>query len=363
MKSQWKSARTEKDAIIAAAVFTVLVHLLIFLVMPRTVSFPEPHKYQPNTTFDLVLDPIEDELEQDMRYVRATPDVPEEAPQDTVNISDRDQVAAQPEEVDELDPDNTPMVDGDMEESNRLVQGNPFEQPTPPAPPESGSEAEQSPMVEQQPAPRQAPVVVAPNFRENEERELDEEGIAEVEQRSVAEERPIEEAEVSDAMAMDQTSPEDGMGDAQTFTPPQQAEEEPSQQPRPRLRVERDTSYGPIRSNRQGAVRIGRLAFDAQYSEFGEYWRRVAEIIERRWRSLIYNSRSITFNGHRVVVHFDINRDGRITNVRVTDSAAGRLAESMSVDAIVGEAPFFPWTPDMILRMGDSTECSIHFFY
>jgi hypothetical protein len=362
MKSRWKSAKTEKDAIIAAAVFTVLVHLLVFLVTPRTVTLPEPHRYQPNTTFDLVLDPIEDELDQDMRYVRATPDVPEEAPEETINISDRDQVAAQPDQPDELDFENTPMVDGDMEESNRLVQGNPYEQPTPPAPPESGAESEQSPMVEQQPAPRQQPVVVAPDFRENEERELDEDGIAEVEERSIAEERPLEEPEDSREMAMDETSPEDGMGDAQTFTPPQQAEE-PSQQPRPRMRVERDTSYGPIRSNRQGAVRIGRLAFDAQYSEFGEYWRRVAEIIERRWRSLIYNSRSITFNGNRVVVHFEINRDGRITNVRVTDSAAGRLAESMSVDAIVGEAPFFPWTPDMILRMGDAAECSIHFYY
>ena len=147
------------------------------------------------------------------------------------------------------------------------------------------------------------------------------------------------------------------------MTTPAQAAQQPTPVPRPRLRVERDTSYGPIKDNRQGAIVIGRLAFDAQYSEFGEYWRRVAEIIEARWRNLVYNTRAIPRGGYRVVVQFSITRDGQVRNVKVAFSDAGKLADTVSIDAIVGEAPYFEWTPEMIVKMGEEAACAIHFYY
>lgn len=356
-------AESDRDTVMAAVVWTVLLHLLVLWGLPRSIHLPENRVYQYSQAIDLVLEPIPDALDEEMRYVRATPDVPEEAPEETVNISDRDQMAAQPEEAPTLDPDNTPMRDGDMEESNRLVQGNPFDEPTPPAPPASGDEGAESPMAEQEPAPMQPPAVMAPDFQANDETDPDPNGIAMFPDPALAQERPVEEPQTVEDWATDETSPEDGRGESRVRTPPQQQAEAPSQQPRPRLRVERDTSYGPLRDNREGVIRIGSLAFDSRYSEFGEYWRRVAEIIERRWRNLVYNSRAITFSGSRVVVQFDITRDGRVQNVKVIDSTSGRLAESISIDSIVGEAPFHPWTPDMVLRMGDSAECAIHFFY
>jgi hypothetical protein len=158
------------------------------------------------------------------------------------------------------------------------------------------------------------------------------------------------------------TSPADGQGQAQMTTPPQAADQ-PTPTPRPRQRVERDTSFGPIKENRQGAIQVGRLAFDAQYSEFGDYWRRVAEIIEARWRNLVYNTKSIPFGGYRVVVEFSITRQGQVTDVNVSFSSAGKLAETISVDSIVGEAPFFEWTPEMIVKMGEKAQCAIHFYY
>ncbi len=355
--------RNDRDALFAAAAFTLLIHLLIWWGAPRSVEMPNPMREGDDFQVEYMIEPIPEEEELQEQYVRATPDVPDETPEETQNISDRNQLAAQEEEV-IPDPDNMPYVEGDMEESNRLVQGDPFQQPTPPAPPEAGEEAaEENPMSQQEPAPADQPSVAAPDAVEWDDPIDEDEGMRFEPEIATEQETRDEPIDTQDSPTIDETSPDDGSGDAQVRTPPQQEAQTEAQQPRPRMRVERDTSYGPIRDNRQGAVRIGRLAFDAQYSEFGEYWRRVAEIIERRWRNLLYNSRSISFSGNRVVVDFEITRDGRVTNVQIRDSSAGRLAESISTDAIVGEAPFFNWTPEMILKMGESTQATIHFFY
>jgi hypothetical protein len=345
-----------RDGLWAAIALAIFLHLLLFWATPTGMFEPDTAQLIPQS-LEVVLEPLPETPEMEESYVRATPDVPEAIPEDTLNISDRDQRAAQEETV-PPDPENTPYVEGDMEESNRLVQGNPFMEPTPPAPPVSSPSSGSSPMVRQEAAPKERPAQVNPDYAEDEP--LEDEGVASIPDPDTALEEPEELAEL--LKPVDQTSSYDGAGEAAVTTPEQQVGEE-SPQPRPRQRVERDTSYGPIKDNRQGAIQIGRLAFDAQYSEFGEYWRRVAEIIESHWRNLVYNTKSIPFGGYRVVVTFAITRKGEVVDVAIRESDAGRLAETISKDAIMGKSPFFEWTPEMIVKMGDQAECSIHFFY
>jgi len=350
-----------RDGMFAAVLMAVFLHLLLFWASPREWFPKAPEREIPPHSMEILLEPLPEEAEQEERYVRATPNVPERPPEETMNISDRDQQAAQEEEVAALDPENTPMVDGDEPESNRLVQGNPFQEPTPPSPPEASQTQGQSQMVQQEAAPREAAAPSNPEFLPQEP-ETDE-GLASIIDPATSPERSeeAEEPELSETVS-EITSRMDGEGQDQVTTPPQTAAEQ-TPSPRPRQRVERDTSFGPIKENRQGAIRVGRLAFDSRYSEFGDYWRRVAEIIEVRWRNLVYNTRSIPLGGNRVVVSFDITREGQVRNVEVQFSNAGKLAETVSVDAIVGEAPFFEWTPEMIVKMGESAECAIHFHY
>ena len=346
-----------RDGLFAAILLAFFIHLLLFWATPREL-FPEaPEQTLIPQTLEVVLEEIPAQPEFEETYVRAAPNIEESIPEETMNISDRNQTAAQ-EEQSLIGPDNTPFVEGDMEESNRLVQGNPNQEPTPPAPPAASPSAAASPMTQQEAAPRERPAETNPDFIEQEPEQ--DEGIASIERPEDAREEPEETPLADRPLAV--TSPNDGQGEAQMTTPPQ-SQQSPSPIPRPRPRVERDTSYGPIKDNRQGVIQIGRLAFDAQYSEFGEYWRRVAEIIEARWRNLVFNTRSIPFDGSRVVVEFSITREGQVTDVTVRDSTAGRLAETVSVDAIVGEAPFFEWTPEMIVKMGEKASCGIHFFY
>jgi hypothetical protein len=346
-----------RDSLFAAILLAFFLHLLLFWATPSSLfEKPEKSPLVPQS-MEIMLEPLPEEPEMEEQYVRAAPNITEAKPDQTMNISDRDQRAAQEEQA-PLDPENTPYSEGDEEESNRLVQGNPFQEPTPQTPPAASQSAGGSPMVQQEAAPEKPPAETMQDVLEQVPEE--EEGLASVEKPSEAVDEPEDPTEMRDPIAM--TSPQDGQGEAQLTTPPQ-AEQEQAPTPRPRPRVERDTSYGPIKENRQGAIQIGRLAFDAQYSEFGEYWRRVAEIIEARWRNLVYNTKSIPFGGYRVVVEFSITRDGSIQDVKISQSTAGKLAETISVDAIVGEAPFFDWTPEMIVKMGEKAGCAIHFYY
>ena len=352
------NGRQNRESLFAAILLAFFLHLLLFWGTPSEL-FDRGKPAEPVPQFvEVILEPLPEETEVEETYVRAAPDVQELTPEETMNISDRDQQAAQEEETSLLDPDNNPYVEGDMEESNRIVQGNPNQQQTAPSQPAQSQNTGSSPFVQQEAAPQQRPAERNPEYIEQEAQS--EEGLASMEKPDEALEKPEEPQELLEVN--EETSEQDGQGDAEMTTPPQSTEVQ-TPNPRPRLRVERDTSFGPVKDNRQGAVRVGRLAFDSQYSEFGEYWRRVAEIIEKRWRNLVYNTKAIPFNGARVVVTFSITREGQVTNVQVQPGEAGKLAETVSVDAIVGEAPFFEWTPEMIVKMGESAPCAIHFFY
>ncbi|NDV62475.1 hypothetical protein G0Q06_08440 [Puniceicoccales bacterium CK1056] len=350
-------SRGNRDSLFAAVLLAFFLHLLLFWATPSSLFEKPAQSELVPQSMEIMLEPLPEEPELEERYVRAAPNITEAKPEETMNISDRDQRAAQEEQV-PLDPENTPYVEGDEEESNRLVQGNPFQEPTPQTPPAASQSAGASPMVQQEAAPEKLPAETVQDLLE--EIPEEEEGLASIEKPDEAVDEPEDPTEMRDPVAV--TSPQDRQGEAQLTTPPQ-AQQEQAPTPRPRPRVERDTSFGPIKDNRQGAIQVGRLAFDAQYSEFGEYWRRVAEIIEARWRNLVYNTKSIPFGGYKVVVEFSITRDGSVQDVNVSHSTAGKLAETISVDSIVGEAPFFDWTPEMIVKMGEKAGCAIHFYY
>jgi len=331
-----------RDTTTLAVVYTLLFHLVLWWGLPREfVLAPTAVMAKPESVRILLDETVMVEPEEPQEFVRAALDVAEAVPVETNNVSDRNQVAAQEEAV-APDPDNTPMVEGDMEESNRIVQGDPFDQ-TPPAP-------------DSPPTVTPPDMLVAPALAED--------GPAVLDLRGDATAMP-EEIEVA-VIPNEQTerSPLDGQGDAQAVMPAQAADN-PQTTPRPRPRLpQRDNSFGPIKDNRLGAQRIGRTAIDAEYSEFGDYTRRLLEVIERRWRNLVQNSRALQFNGERITVEFAVGREGEIVSLEVLVEDAGELAKTLAVDAITAPAPYDEWTPEMILQ-GDDDDLGfrITFFY
>lgn len=348
--------RVDRDAVIAAIVAVLLIHLMVIWMAPRQAPMPESVEMPEREQILVELLPPP-EVEEEPAFVRANPTAPEEEPVDTTNYSNRSQVSAQ-EEAALPSEENVPLIEGDREESNRIVQGDPFQQPPMPSAAAQDAQA-QSPAVQQQPAPDQQPEETLPDVREAEPET--EEGIVSLENPDDNLEEPEEVAE--ELNPIEERSPLDGTGQAQNLTPPQQQGKE-AREPRPDRPTLQDNSYGPILKTFTGVSRTGRTAIDARYSEFGVYWNRVLEIIELKWNQLVSNSyRSIQFSGQQVVVEFVIDRKGAVTEVRVVESAVGRLAEVLAVDSIQSPAPFPEWTPEMISTMGAATPKRITFIY
>ena len=354
--------RPSRDTVTLAVVYTVLAHLVVWWFLPRDLPplstgierFPDRVRVQLDEF--VMVDPVEE-----MNFIRAPLDVPEEVPEETTNISDRDQQAAQEEES-PLGFDNMPFVEGDMPDSNRVAQGDPFQAPIPmPVPPQPEEAAEEQETAE--PAPNAEPSAPLPNLASGDPASGD--GLIVVEEAGEAESLPEEDIPLAlIPNANEEQSPLDGQGEAATDTLPTESTEarEAPPRPRPRLPV-RDNSYGPLRDNRHGVARMGRVAVDAEYSEFGVYNRRLIEIIERRWRGLVQSSRALQFTGSRITIRFDVDRQGRIVNLEVLEDAAGALPLTLSNDAITAPAPFDEWTPEMILKGDDEMTFTITFFY
>ncbi len=355
----------DRDSVLIAAVFTIFLHLVLYYALPQSALYPEGPPLARPQSLELVLTPSTLPDPGEERFVMAAPDREQLKPEDTPNISDRDQLAAQ-EQPALPSPDETPQVEGDNPDSSRIVQGNPF---APKAPQFSAGGGEgdvgeaDSPLPERVAAPADGGQVAADNAPEVDAVPLpDDAGVRVVEERGPSDTRPDEEEfdTIADGRSWEQSA-FDGEGHDRLNTPEQQASQSPT--PRPRQMVERSRSYGPLRHSTTGTIRIGKLAINAQYSEFGEYWTRVGEIIEQRWRNILYNMQAVAFSGAQVTVKFYVTREGEVEGVEILYSNAGRLAETISTDAISSEAPYFRWTPDMILRMGDRAPMSITFHY
>ncbi|MFP4540058.1 MAG: hypothetical protein ACLFR7_00385 [Opitutales bacterium] len=362
-RSLLQSPGRDRDALILAVVAVVFLHLLFLAAVPRQARLAAPVEMAEveRMQLELLQQPLE---EEELQYVRANP-AAEAAPPDETNLySDRDQVAAQ-EEVTPLAADETPAQEGDEAESVRLVQGDPFQQPAPPAP--ASQQAQQSasspPIPEMRPAPAEKQQVTAPDVLER--GPLEEDGLLATPEPQDNAEEP-EEIETADTLQpTEQQSELDDVGQDEFFRPERPAVDPSQRQPRPnRPQVALDNSFGPRRDAAAGVNRIGNVSWNTRYSEFGEYWKRVTEVIERRWNSLVMNSyRSLTFSGDRVVFEFVIARDGSIKEIHVIQSGVGRFEETLARDAIESTAPYFPWTPEMIATMGEETDFSLGFIY
>lgn len=346
----------ERERALVAVVYTLVAHLLVLWLVPRDLEVPAIlAEERASKTIAIRLAPQEDPALEG-QFIRAPLDVPEEIPDETPFFSDRNQRAAQ-EQMVPPNPENQPAVEGDNPDSNRVVQGDPFQQDIPTPPSSAGSEGGGSPLQQREAAPQQ----------EIQEAETPEALVMEpsAEEGLRAEPEPVTDPSEEAETAREQVrveSREDGRGQDQVTTPAAQGGEQ-SQTPRPRPRVVRDNSFGPLRQSTSGAVSVGRVSVDSNYSEFGDYWRRVAEIIERRWNMLIYESRSSFTRGTAVSIEFALTREGRVVDAKVIEATAGRLAETFSMDAITSQAPYEPWSPEMILTGEQQMLQRVTFYY
>lgn len=340
--------RTTMVRTAVAAVITVLVHSLLLVAVPHLEPGTELQPSQPQEEAFVVelVPPMPD------RFVETNPDVAPEAPDNTTHIAAMDQVAAQP---DPNGSDGIPTVGGEMADSQKIIEGDmdktvaePMPWGTPLAAGEQAAPAENPAQSQEfpdaltgQPVEQEGRLVL-PN-------------VPDKTTSSPTEPKPQQESREAEPT----TAVEVVMEAVETSSVP---EGQPVPQPRPRLRPQ--VVPGPVMNTPTSAGRMGLLAIDARFSEFGAYQQRMMETISHQWnllgRSMSYLSADI---GTHVVVSFVLHSDGNISDFTILYTTASRAATLLVQDAVMSPAPFGLWTEEMVRILGESQDIRITFYY
>lgn len=353
------SRRQARFSLFAAAVATTLLWLGLLYLLPSRFTQPLPGREPAQSEVSVRYEPVESTVQA--KFVEANPNVPENAPDDTRQFSFREQQAAQ-EQPDPASTVEMPAVEGEIEDSQKILESTLNQEQgslLPPGLPEASQQSSGEPAVA-----FSLPTPPAPDFlRDDTPPETTGTGAPttrlEPQEGEVPSEEPAErivpinkpgESQVEVVM-------EEVKIDAENV--PQGV---PVPQARPRLNIK--APPGPLARTQGRASRMGAVAVDAQFSEFGVYAQRMLEAISAQWnqlgRTFDYSARDI---GTVVHVRFYLDREGHISNFEVVETTASRPATLLVTDAVLSRAPFGEWTQDMILSLPKKQEVTISFHY
>lgn len=344
----------------AAFAITLMLHLLVVLVLPERMLPAHRESAKEKEAVVYEIDLVE---AQEMRYVEANPEAPENEPDRSDQYSFRAQQAADESPLE--DSSNLPTVDGE-EDSRKIVQGQ--LQQTPPVPPGVYSpkakpgegEGTEGGKLGAEAQPEVTPVqpLPAPDFIRQKPVAEDGPGSSAdlVGEAQEVFEQPDPEAPINvyrpPTEAQPQVQPGDGAGGA--------AEARPTPRERPRLAPELIT--GPLLKSKSSANRRGNLAIDATFSEFGEYEQQFYAAIQTGWYQEIEFFQPID-TAARVHVRFRIKADGTVDKVEAVKSTASKIATVICENAISKRSPFRPWTEEMVRVFGKERWINVVFNY
>ncbi|WOO42785.1 hypothetical protein [Rubellicoccus peritrichatus] len=372
-ESSEDSKRDLRRSVFAGLAVTIAFHLAIILSIPwDRIDVIEVKPPEPNP-------PMEVEFVQLPEFVQTNPESEIASPDETNNMSDRDQQAAQ-EIPDELSDSDRPTVEGEMDSEN-IVDGAPLD-PTPPPLPEGQQVPDQEPVPpqpEQQPVPEVQQEQEETNVPETPEPEpqlqetapeaLEQEPVTEegeLSMEEVAEEptpEPVEEPQEEATKPEPQPEPVNEKIMMEEIAP-QQASQSGAPSPKPRPRLNFRVPSGPLMQNNRGATKVGSVAIDAKFSQFGAYIARMREAIQSTWYLLATQSKYTGADiGTNVVVEFVLDQQGNLLDVKVLHSTASSAGTIMVLESIKSRAPYGDWTQDMKQVIGDTWTVRINFFY
>lgn len=121
-----------------------------------------------------------------------------------------------------------------------------------------------------------------------------------------------------------------------------------------------DTEYGYMAkeklTNSDVFMSITGPAVIKQYDE------RFVKLVKERWDSLLETNKENQNRTGKVVIKFNLQKDGTITNLKVVKNTATDLLASICQKALLDSGPYESWTPD-ILKANDKPYRSITFTF
>ena len=290
------------------------------------------------------------------RFVEANPDAPENPPDETDNFSFRDQQAAQAEEVASESVSETPKIEGDKPDSQKIVPDGDPVAPAEPLPsvavdPETAKDFERgSPVGKDVDSanPPEAPVDL--------EKVDDNEGTTvkkvEAKENNTERRRQLVLTDIPDKTSIVVNKPT--------------ARPRPKPTPRPRPRISADLIRGPIMSTVANAPRIGKVAIECRLHPYGAYVQEMLQAIEDQWSQLAHGSRQFLRRDRlppKVTLRFTLDAGGRIHKLHLLDESSDSVSVEICRQAIVSREPFGKWSAKMIEDFGSSDEVTINFLY
>lgn len=355
----WESSPDwNKRAIAVGLAATLLLHLLAALFGPKLAHFGAP----PALTAEEALRRADQKRQQEFliqlapakpppppSYVEVNPAAPVNPPDQANHFSSQDQTAANEKPV--AGPKDEPKIDGEREDSNKILKGSipkvPEETPPPAPPPAAITPPGISLATEQPPEPKvQQPKPVNEDLPEK----TNDAGLG----------RPKEPETPPDA----QTDPIERAVPGGIYSPPSRRPMPNRDKPMPRVQIQQDVLPGEVGKRSGGAMRVGLTAVNARFNEFGEYQRRMWEAITLHWYALAAGARDSLSFPSEVTMRFRINQEGEVTYNNVESSTSKSTIGTLIVrDAIDGRSPFGPFTPEMRKALKPEEEFLATFHY
>lgn len=339
---------------------TILFHVLLLCLAPFfpaeritgvTGELGKFDRANPAKDFDFQL--ADDEPTQRPpnanRFVETNPDAPENEPDETPNVSNRNQQSAQLDKPDELDPENRPAVKGreDIQNDTAIVSGN-MSRTEAAAAAVAALQQQAAEAAQAQPA-QQARAEQVPLSGQEKFTGTNPEGVGSNLSQSKS---PANDAEEYVEGSKSGQSPTGGLTQIEQTNRPQPRE-------RPRLTQARPNV---IQNRIRGTANIGPIGLDARWSEYGDYMQELIEIVQVTWESLLRESRAYPKSGTSVIVTFTLNADGEvsISSVEETTGASGAY---ISTTAITARQPYRKWTEQMIAVLGRQQTMTFRFYF
>lgn len=380
--------RSARNAAIAILIFSILLHVAAFALLPRhTFGIMPPRE----------LTQAERQRQEQMREVKVhlvpyvmpqqapkppeqfvqSTDAPENKPDETPFFSNKNQQASQIMESKVKGGRIPEVAKAESEQANALESGmGKQSQPkitdivkeiSSKEAKDKASEAKQKQDAQQAKGTARAlpqneePAPALPKAFEGKTPKDDGKGIAEIARAGKADKMPDKAPREREIQAVMSGSPFVKM-EVPRVDPSDDSGVRPS--PRPRLMLP-SAMPSLIRKTRSGlATPTGNIAFDTKLSEFGDYLSRVLEAIAMKWYSLNNSATQNVMDSNTYVrVQFDVTKDGQVSNLKILETNSSQSAQWRCLDAIQSNAPYYVWTKDMVVVLGDSQPVSIQFIY
>ncbi|RKX28186.1 MAG: hypothetical protein DRP71_17645 [Verrucomicrobia bacterium] len=341
-----RERRRHGRSITVGIIGTILFHLLFVFSLPSSYFLLDPSEGEkPYRQFDIEI--ISEPEEEEPRYVETNPNAADNEPDNADNFSARNQQAANEEAPDDLSPDRTPATEGEDLPSNKIISGD-LNPPVPSMAPPQEEEISQDSLPTTLPSNPEK-IDPLPGFEDDVI--VDDEGTGMTEAEESA--RPTEAEELVEGIEADTND------DRPFAVESYEQTQRPVPQPRPRLPR---SPPGPIRKQSSGVSATGAVAYDAKFSQFGDYMERMIEVVTQRWHALA-ESRSYREISSTVRLEFRLHEDGRVDELVTVDTNSRALGILLCRSAIEQGAPYSTWPQDMRDVLGESQTITFTFFY